>query len=108
VVVVVVGGEVVVVVGGEVVVVVGGGDVVDVVGDGDLVEAGVGVDVVVVDAFPVGEVPAVDEGVGIVVTPDGGETELCADFSITTTDHFPQVSVTFPLTCPAAVSPENQ
>jgi hypothetical protein len=34
--------------------------------------------------------------------------EPCVGFATTTTDHFPHESVTFPLTCPAAVSPENQ
>jgi hypothetical protein len=105
-VVVVGGGEVVGVVvgGGEVVgVVVAGGDVVGVVAAGAR-------GAVVVGELPllVGEVPVVGGGVGMVVAPDGGVAGLCADFAVTTTDHFPHMSVTFPLTCPADVSPENQ
>jgi len=110
---------VVVVVGGDVVgVVVAGGEVIGVVGDGEVVGVGVRVVVVVelrvvvvvvVDSGPfVDEVPAVEEGEGIVVAPDGAAAELWAGFAVTSADHLPQVSVTFPFTCPAAVSPEKK
>ena len=101
--------------GGEVVgVVVGGGEVggvvvgaVEVVG---VVEVGARGGVVVTELpLLVGAVPVVGEGVGmVVVTPDGVETGLWANVAVTTTDHFPHISVTFPLTCPVDVSPENQ
>lgn len=94
---------VVVVVGGDVVVVVvAGGDVVGVVVVGGGEVAGVvvfGGDVVgVVDVPLLGEVPVVDEGVEVVVTPGEAGAELGTGFAITTTDHLPHVSVTFPLT----------
>jgi hypothetical protein len=113
---------VVVVVGGVVgVVVVGGGEVVGVVdfdaevvgvvvGDGEVVGVVVGDgEVVGVVVFPlVAEVPGVDGGVGVVVTPEGAGVELWAGCAVTTTDHLPHVSLTLPLTCPPVVSPENQ
>jgi len=98
--VVVVGGEVGgVVVGGGVGVVVREAVVVGVVVDGEV--GGVVV-------FPLAaEVPAGD-GAGMVVTLEGAGAALCAGLATTTTVHFPHSSVTFPLTCPADVSPENQ
>jgi hypothetical protein len=115
VVVVVAGGEVagVVVAGGEVAgVVVAGGDVTVVVvagGDVTVVLARAVVLVVVGDDFAlVDDVPDVGEVVGIVVGVVAAGMEACAGFVISTTDHLPQVSVTFPFACPVEVSPENR
>lgn len=93
-------GAVVVVVGGAGGVVVGGGDVTGVrgVGGGD--------DVVGVREFVGGgDVPAVGEGAAPTGVLDADGFEVTA---VTTSDHVPHASVTFPFTCPAPVSPENQ
>jgi hypothetical protein len=109
--VVVVVGEVVgVVVGG------GGGDVVGVVvgGAGGVVEgvgivagggdvAGVGVVARVVDVEGV-----VAVGAGVVGVSDAAGKDVPGSVAIATTDHAPQVSVTFPWISPGALSPENQ
>ena len=60
----------------------------------------------------VGVVVVVVEG-DVVVVVLGGSVDvvvgvLAAGFTSTTSDHLPQVSVTLPLTCPAAVSRKNQ
>jgi hypothetical protein len=79
---------------------VGGGEVLWVGDDpvpGDVPDEVVGLTGIVV-------VGPADDGVGAVVAP----AEDWAGFAVTTTDHFPQVSVTLPFTCPAPESPENQ
>lgn len=102
--VVVVGGEV-----GGVVGVVAGGAVGCVVGGVVTIVVGGAVGEVVA----LGRVAPVDDGVvverlGAVVVLGAPGVEALAALAVTTTDHLPQVSVTFPLTWPVPVSSANQ
>jgi hypothetical protein len=94
---------VVVVVGGDVGGVVVGGDGGVVVGVGAGFGAGVLAWVVVVVDLPL--VVVVGALLGVVVDT---EEELCAGLLVTTGDHVPHSSVTFPFTCPDVVSPTNR
>jgi hypothetical protein len=101
-----VAGAVVVVVGGGEVVVVGGAVVGVVIG---AVGAGTGADVLGVVVCVIGGGAVVGAAdVVLVVDPEAGCWAAVTGLAVTTTDHLPHLSETFPFTCPAAVSPTNQ
>ena len=104
-------GAVVVVVGAVVVVVVVGARVVVVtarVVGGEVVDdpAVVGGAVEFDEVVGAGELREDAAVVEVTSAPEAGEA--AADPPMPTTDHLPQMSVTFPFTWPGAVSPENQ
>ena len=55
-----------------------------------------------------GAVVGAGDDVVLVVEPGASAGAALTGFAVTTTDHVPQVSVTFPFTCPAPVSPTNR
>ncbi len=97
---------------GEVVGVVvgGGGDVIGVVvGGGGGAVTGGGAVAGFGAVAGVGDVEGVVEiGDGVAGALDADGEEVVGGVAMATTDHVPQVSVTSPCTCPAALSPENQ
>ncbi len=74
------------------------------------VGAVIGADVVGVVAWETGGGAVVGAGddVVLVVEPVARGGAALTGFAVTTTDHLPHVSVTFPFTCPAPASPTNQ
>ena len=101
------GGEVVGVVVGTVVVG-GGGDVGGVVGGTVGVVPAIGVVAPVGDVPLVGDVLLFGDVVGTVVVPAAGCKVPLAGLAVTTTDHVPHLSFTFPFTWPGPASSENQ
>lgn len=74
------------------------------------VGAVMGAEVVGVVAWEPGGGAAVRASDDVVLVVEAGTSGWAAltGFAVTTTDHVLQVSPTFPLTCPAEVSPTNQ
>ena len=104
----VVGGAVVGVVVGTVVVGGGGAVVGGVVGGTVGVVPAMGVVPPVGDAPLVGDVLVFGDVVGTVVVPAAGCKVPPAGLAVTTTDHTPHLSFTFPFTWPGPASSENQ